>query len=228
MNTDTAWQIALYVIPIVIAITLHEAAHGYVARHFGDHTAADLGRVTLNPLKHIDPVGTILIPGFLLLTHAGVLFGYAKPVPVDFRALKNPRRDMIWVAAAGPAMNIALALTSGLGLAILDGMGVTPGYWGRALCLASIRINLLLAVFNLLPLPPLDGSRVVTGLLPPVLARPYAALEPFGMFILIGLVVILPQLGPNMDVFRWLVQQPVAWLTQNLLAIVDVVARALS
>jgi Zn-dependent protease len=225
MNSDTAWQIALYAIPIIFAITLHEAAHAYVARYFGDHTASDLGRVTLNPLKHIDPFGTIIIPGLLLLTHAGVLFGYAKPVPVNFGGLKNPRRDMIWVAAAGPVMNIALALISALGLAVLDGMGVTPGYWGRALCLASIRINLLLAVFNLLPLPPLDGGRVMTGLLPPFLAMPYAAIERFGMVILIGLVVILPQLGPNMDVFGWLVQRPVAWLTQNLLAVVDMVAR---
>ena len=209
-------RIAIIAIPIIIAITFHEAAHGYVARLFGDDTAARLGRVTFNPLKHIDPFGTILLPALLLLTHTGLVFGYAKPVPVNFAALNNPKRDMIWVAAAGPGTNLALALISAallwFGLhagAAADGFWVTMG-------VASLQINLVLAVLNMLPLPPLDGGRVVTGLLPRGLAEPFARIEPYGFFILIAALFLLPYVGAkldlDLDVFGWLVGRPVAWM----------------
>jgi Zn-dependent protease len=231
MNTDIIREALLYIIPVIIAITLHEAAHGYVARHFGDDTAAKLGRVTLNPLKHIDPVGTILLPAILLLTHAGFLFGYAKPVPVKFGALKNPKRDMIWVAAAGPAMNVLLALVSALGLLALVLAGFDSHAWAVQLCLVSIQINLVLALFNLLPLPPLDGGRVMTGLLPLRLAVPYAKIERFGMLVVIALLVLLPalghQVGVNLDPFGWLIGKPVDMLFRGLITGVVAVADAL-
>jgi len=211
-----AIEIAVLALPIVIAITFHEAAHGYVARLCGDDTATRLGRVTFNPLKHIDLFGTILLPVFLLLSHTGILFGYAKPVPVNFAALKNPRRDMIWVAAAGPATNIALAAASTVFLYLALRAGAAPdGAW-VTLFLGSLEINLVLAVLNLLPLPPLDGGRVATGLLPPALAKPYARIEPYGFVILIGALFLLPWLGGkiglDLNVFGWLVGKPTEWL----------------
>ncbi|MDE3116622.1 MAG: site-2 protease family protein, partial [Pseudomonadota bacterium] len=204
--------IAILALPIVIAITFHEAAHGYVARRCGDETAMRLGRVTFNPLRHIDLFGTILLPAFLLLSHTGILFGYAKPVPVNFAGLKNPRRDMIWVAAAGPVTNIALAAVSTLLLYLALRLGADPGGAWTTLFLGSLEINLVLAVLNLLPLPPLDGGRVVTGLLPPRLAGPYARLEPYGFVILIGALFLVPwlgdKLGLDLNVFGWLVGKP--------------------
>jgi Zn-dependent protease len=229
---NTVWQIALYAIPVIIAITLHEAAHGFVARHFGDPTAANLGRVTLNPLKHIDLFGTILLPAALLLSHAGVLFGYAKPVPVNFGKLKNPKRDMIWVAAAGPAMNVFLALVSALILLVLILSSANANSWEVQICVTSIQINLVLAVLNLMPLPPLDGGRVMTGLLPLKFAIPYAKLERFGMLILIGALVALPWIGravgANLDVFDWLIGKPVDYLTGRLLAVVIYAAQTVA
>lgn len=219
--TGTIGEIAILALPIIVAITLHEAAHGFVAERFGDDTAAKLGRVTLNPLKHIDPFGTILLPGFLLLSHAGFIFGYAKPVPVNFAALRNPKRDMIWVAAAGPATNIALAAASAVLLAIALRAGAAPdGAW-TTLFLVSLEINLVLAVLNLLPLPPLDGGRVMTGLLPLALARPFARIERFGFLIIVAALFLLPwlgaKLGIDLDIFAWLVARPVEWLTHATL-----------
>src|SRR5690242_8138917 len=167
---DQLTRIAIYAIPVIIAITLHEAAHGYVARHFGDDTAEKAGRITLNPLKHVDLLGTILLPAFLILTRAGFVFGYAKPVPVNFAALGRPKRDMIWVAAAGPAMNVLLAVLSFALLALALRLGGALPDWLPALLWSSVDINLVLAVFNFWPIPPLDGSKVAIGLLPPPLA----------------------------------------------------------
>lgn len=181
-------KISIWVVPVVLAITVHEVSHGWIARKLGDNTAFMLGRLTLNPLRHIDPVGTILIPGMLLLLHAGFLFGYAKPVPINWRNLHHPKRDMALVAAAGPGANLLMALV----WALLIRAGVQLGEAGVALIymgVAGITINIILMVLNLLPLPPLDGGRVMTGLLPGPLAYKFSRIEPYGFFILIGLLV---------------------------------------
>ncbi|MCZ6608736.1 MAG: site-2 protease family protein [Alphaproteobacteria bacterium] len=209
---------SVWILPLVLAITLHEAAHGYVALRFGDDTALMAGRVTLNPLKHVDLWGTIIIPGLLIFARAPFLFGYAKPVPVDFGRLGNPRRDMIWVAGAGPAMNLFLAVISAL---LIHGVGLLPAPalgWVADNLINSLRINVLLAVFNLLPLPPLDGGRIAVGLLPDSLARPLSRVEPFGIFILIGALFLLPylggMLGVELNIFRWLVGVPSHFLLE--------------
>ncbi len=209
---------SVWILPLVFAITLHEAAHGYVALRFGDDTALMAGRVSLNPLKHVDLWGTIIIPGLLIFARAPLLFGYAKPVPVDFGRLGNPRRDMIWVAGAGPAMNLFLAVISAL---LIHGVGVLPAPalgWVADNLINSLRINVLLAVFNLLPLPPLDGGRIAVGLLPDSLARPLSRVEPFGIFILIGALFLLPYLGGTLgvelNIFRWLVGVPSHFLLE--------------
>ncbi|MBY4599963.1 site-2 protease family protein [Ottowia caeni] len=181
--------IAIYALPVLFAITVHEAAHGYVARHFGDHTATILGRVTLNPLKHIDPIGTIAMPLFLYVATSGAfLFGYAKPVPVNFGQLRNPRRDMIWVALAGPASNLLQAFAWAIGLYLLRGAAVDERFF-LEMCRAGVLVNVVMFVFNLFPLPPLDGGRIVSGLLPTNLAIPYSRIEPWGFFIVMALVV---------------------------------------
>jgi Zn-dependent protease len=217
-------NILLFAIPVIIAITFHEAAHGFVALHFGDTTARDAGRVTLNPLKHVDPVGTILIPAILILTNAGFLFGYAKPVPVKFGQLRNPRWDMIWVAIAGPAMNILLAVVSAILLRIALTQGLNAESTFVQVLMASVQLNAILAVFNMLPLPPLDGSKVVAPFLPISLARPYLAFERFGMVILLLLVFVAPMLaqrnGINFDAFGPLVFEPAQAVVRTILSVV--------
>ncbi len=189
MDASIIQKITVYAIPLIFAITLHEAAHAYAARYFGDSTAYMLGRMTLNPLKHIDPIWTILVPIVTLLVSPFV-FGAAKPVPVNFGALRNPKRDMIWVAAAGPLANLTMmVLWAILGkIAIsLDASG--PAYFLASVAEAGIFVNALLMVFNLFPLLPLDGGRILTGLLPDKMAYTFSRTEPYGMFILIALIV---------------------------------------
>jgi Zn-dependent protease len=187
-------KIAIFALPVIFAITLHEAAHGYVARYFGDMTAAAAGRITLNPLKHIDPVGTILVPLVILLTSkllggGAILFGWAKPVPVNFGQLRRPKQDMLWVAAAGPGINFVMAvfwaLMIQLGHALGSSFASTPLMLMGA---AGVFINVILMALNLIPLPPLDGGRIAVSLLPVRQAMQYARLEPYGLFILLGLL----------------------------------------
>jgi len=195
-----ALEISVWLLPILIAVTFHEAAHGFVARLLGDDTAWRLGRVSFNPFKHIDPFGTIVLPALLLLARSPFLFGYAKPVPVNFRALRHPRRDMILVAAAGPAMNLLLAILAAAAFHLVD---YTPELAARFVA-ANLRnalvLNVILAMFNLLPIPPLDGGRIVLGILPRMLAKPFSRLEPYGLFLLIGLLIVLPLVGAQFGI----------------------------
>jgi Zn-dependent protease len=220
---DTIYAISVWVLPLVIAITFHEAAHGFVAHHFGDNTAWERGRVTFNPLKHIDPFGTVLLPAVLLLSHSPFLFGYAKPVPVNFRALRHPRIDMVWVALAGPATNIALALIAALAFHLLPYAPDNSARWIAENLKNALVINVVLAVFNMLPIPPLDGGRVAVGLLPNVLAGPLSRLEPYGMLILIGFLILLPmagaQLGLNLDVISTILRTATGYMIRLLLLV---------
>jgi Zn-dependent protease len=217
------YTLSVWVLPLVIAITFHEAAHGFVAYRLGDNTAWKLGRVSFNPLRHIDPFGTVILPGILLLSHAPFLFGYAKPVPVNFRNLNHPRMDMVWVALAGPATNILLALVAA---SAFHGLGLVPGnstQWVADNLKNALIINVILAVFNMLPIPPLDGGRVAVGLLPNVLAAPLSRLEPYGMLILIGALLLLPvlgnQLGLNLDLISTIVRTVTGYVIQLLLLV---------
>ena len=202
--------VLIFALPVLFAITIHEAAHGYVARHFGDNTAYVLGRVTLNPLKHVDPIGTILMPLVLYFATSGAfLFGYAKPVPVNFSQLRRPKRDMVWVALAGPASNFAQAILWALAFTLLAGFGVTERFF-LEMCKAGVLVNLVMWAFNLFPLPPLDGGRVLVGLLPPRQAYAVSRIEPWGFFIVMALVLagIVSNwwLRPLMDVGYLVVQ----------------------
>ena len=201
--------VAIYALPVLFAITVHEAAHGYAARYFGDDTAWKMGRVTLNPVKHIDPLGTIVMPLLLYFATSGAfLFGYAKPVPVRFGNLRNPKRDMIWVALAGPAANLIQALLWGILFYLLQGLGTEEVFF-YAMCKAGISMNVGLFVFNLFPLPPMDGGRIMVGLLPLKQALAFSRLEPYGFFIVIALIYL-----QVLDTF-WM--RPLSALTRILL-----------
>ena len=181
--------VAIYALPVLFAITVHEAAHGYVAKYFGDDTAWTLGRVTLNPLKHIDPIGTIVMPLVLYIATSGAfLFGYAKPVPVQFGRLRNPKRHMIWVALAGPGANLIQALIWGILFYLLRGAGLTEPFFIK-MCQAGLLVNVVMFVFNLFPLPPLDGGRILVGLLPYRQAMLVSRIEPWGFFVVMALIL---------------------------------------
>ena len=195
-----------WIVPVLIAITFHETAHAYAAHALGDDTAANHGRLSLNPLKHIDPVGTVVLPSLLIVLRSPFLFGYAKPVPVNFHALRHPRRDMVLVAIAGPVTNLALAALSAAALRLGHYFPVGAQDWLLRNLLNALAINVLLAVFNMLPIPPLDGGRVLLGFL---VTQRFAQLEPYGIPILLGLMFVLPlvgrQLGMSLDVLSWII-----------------------
>lgn len=213
---DTIIQAAALIVPMVLAIVFHEVAHGLAARALGDPTAHEMKRLSLNPLRHVDPIGTVVLPGLLALAKLPV-FGWAKPVPVNFSALRHPKRDMIWVAAAGPAMNILLALLSVIGLAVLLFVGKGAPEWLPALLWSSVQINLVLAVLNLWPIPPLDGSKIAVGLLPPALALPLWRASRYGMVFLVAIFIAAPLLG--IDVFGWMIGRPVAFIERGILGL---------
>lgn len=210
-----------WILPALIAITFHEAAHGWAANRLGDDTALRAGRVTFNPFRHIDPLGTVLLPAILALTQAPFLFGWAKPVPVNFNRLNSPRRDMVLVALAGPAVNILLALAAAFAFHAVPYLPDVLDEWVAENLRIAIRLNLVLAVFNMLPIPPLDGGRVAVGLLPYSLASPLARMERYGMLIIVLGLFVAPmigrELGQNWSAFPWLVGVPVNWLLDLIL-----------
>ncbi|MEX0810357.1 MAG: site-2 protease family protein [Dongiaceae bacterium] len=221
-GTVAAWGLAL-----IIAVPMHEAAHGFVAWRLGDDTAYRLGRVTANPLRHIDPLGTLILPGLMLLaTGMRFTFGYAKPVPVNFARLNRPRRDMVLVAAAGPGINLILALVAALSMHLALLLPAEARLWTMEFLTISIYLNVLLAIFNLIPIPPLDGGRIAVGLLPAPLAYPLARLERLGIFVVIGGLFLLPllldQVGIGFNPAHWLIGRPVAAVIDLVLMIAGV------
>jgi Zn-dependent protease len=219
---DTLQTATTWVLPIIFAVTFHEAAHGFVAYRLGDDTAARAGRLTLNPLAHVDPFGTVLLPALLLLTRTGFLFGYAKPVPVNFGRLRHPRRDSVLVALAGPGTNVLLAIISALLFYLVDYAPRGVSNWLALNLRNSLNVNIVLCVFNMLPFPPLDGGRVAVGILPRFLARPLAQVEPYGMLILM-LLFIVAYTGADralgFDLFGWLIGVPANALYDLVLAV---------
>jgi Zn-dependent protease len=223
MNTSNViYQIAVWLVPLVIAIVFHEVAHGLVAKRLGDPTAQEKGRLTLNPIRHVDLFGTVILPMLLAISHAPV-FGWAKPVPVDYSRLKNPRRDMVLVALAGPGTNLLLAL---LGAALLagtiffsDGAGTVVSTIVAANALNFVLINIFLAVFNLLPVPPFDGGHVVEGLLPPPLAEDFRRIGRYSLLVFVVLLLVLPAVSPQADVVARIVSPIVDAITRLLLGI---------
>jgi Zn-dependent protease len=214
------YQISIWAIPAIIAITFHEASHGYVAHLLGDDTAWRMGRVSFNPLVHIDPFGTIVLPIMLLMLHSPFLFGYAKPVPVNFRALRYPRLGTILVAAAGPGMNLLLATIAALAFHVVGYVPAPGAQWLAANLKNALLLNVILAIFNLLPIPPLDGGRILVGILPGALARIVSRAEPYGMLILIGLIFVLPLLGAQLGINLDLISRIIATSTNAVLGII--------
>ncbi|MFA7429828.1 MAG: site-2 protease family protein [Rhodospirillaceae bacterium] len=226
LDADWFYTFSTWVLPVLVAITFHEAAHGFVAWRLGDPTARMAGRLSFNPLRHIDPFGTVVLPA-MLFALGGIMFGWAKPVPVDFRRLNNPRRDMVWVAIAGPATNLALAVVAVLSLHAAAFLPEGAQEWTARNLINALQINLILALFNMLPIPPLDGGRVAVGLLPDSLAYPLARLERTGMVIILGVAFLLPflgqQIGVDLNVFYWLIGMPAMELGRLLLTLAGLV-----
>ena len=220
---ELVYLVSIWLLPVLIAVTFHEAAHGYAARLLGDETATKLGRVSLNPMRHVDPFGTVLLPGLLLLAHSPFLFGYAKPVPVNFRALRHPRIGMVLVAASGPAMNIGLAIIAAASFHLVVYLPATAAQWAALNLKNAVIINAVLAVFNLFPIPPLDGGRIAVGILPQALGRQLARLEPYGLLILIGLFIVLPLLGSyldvNLDFVSYIIAVATDWIIRAVLLV---------
>ena len=223
MTSNIVYQIAVWLVPLVIAIVFHEVAHGLVARRLGDPTAEEQGRLSLNPIRHVDPFGTVILPLILAISHAPV-FGWAKPVPVNYRRLRNPRRDMVLVALAGPGMNLLLAL---LGAMLLGATFALSGGadQGAARLIAAnavnfILINIFLALFNLLPVPPFDGGLVVQGLLPPAAARRFSHVGRYSLLVFVMLLLVLPAISPSLNVVGRVVTPIVMAVARFMLGIV--------
>ena len=226
MNQNIVYQIAVWLVPLVIAIVFHEVAHGRVARRLGDPTAEQRGRLSFNPIKHVDPFGTVILPLILAISHAGAIFGWAKPVPVNYARLRNPRRDMILVALAGPGMNLLLAFAGALILtATLALSGGTKSGTAQFIALNALNfvyINIFLGIFNLLPVPPFDGGHVVEGLLPPALGQQFRKIGRFSLLVFVMLLLVLPRISPKADVIGRVVSPLVDWIAAAMLGVVGI------